>query len=122
MVVDTSAILAVAFDEPHADWALGKIRTAATVPKMSAVNLTEALILFRSRKPATYLDMQAILVGLVKIEPVSQVQAEVAAWARLRYPLNLGDCFAYALAKALDEPLLTLDSDFRHTDISVVSP
>ena len=31
--------------------------------------------------------------------------------------LNFGDCFAYALAKALDEPLLFIGQDFIHTDV-----
>jgi ribonuclease VapC len=31
--------------------------------------------------------------------------------------LNLGDCFAYALAKAAGEPLLYKAKDFSKTDI-----
>ena len=31
--------------------------------------------------------------------------------------LNFGDCFAYALAKALDEPLLYKGADFGKTDV-----
>ena len=46
----------------------------------------------------------------------------MAAAARLRYPFNLGDCFAYALAKEQNEPLLTLDRDFRRADIPVILP
>lgn len=42
--------------------------------------------------------------------------------ARLRYPLNLGDCFAYALAKDEDRTLLTLDRDFRRSDLRVILP
>jgi uncharacterized protein with PIN domain len=38
----------------------------------------------------------------------------------LRYPLNRDDCFACALAKLEDCPLLTLDADFRKTDVAVV--
>lgn len=33
---------------------------------------------------------------------------------------NIGDCFAYALAKATGEPLLRKGDDFRHTDIRLV--
>ncbi|HYE45293.1 MAG TPA: type II toxin-antitoxin system VapC family toxin, partial [Caulobacter sp.] len=42
-----------------------------------------------------------------------------------RHPakLNLGDCFAYALAKRLDAPLLYKGDDFAKTDIrSAVQP
>ena len=34
--------------------------------------------------------------------------------------LNMGDCFAYALARDLDEPLLFKGDDFKLTDIEVV--
>ena len=34
-----------------------------------------------------------------------------------RAGLNLGDCFAYALAKQLDAPLLYKGDDFSVTDI-----
>ncbi len=36
--------------------------------------------------------------------------------------LNLGDCFAYALAKTMDLKLLTLDLDFRAVDVPLVLP
>ncbi|HEX8242707.1 MAG TPA: type II toxin-antitoxin system VapC family toxin [Longimicrobium sp.] len=33
--------------------------------------------------------------------------------------LNYGDCFSYALARAVGEPLLFVESDFNRTDIDV---
>ena len=36
---------------------------------------------------------------------------------RHRAGLNIGDCFSYALAKAMDLPLLFKGRDFIHTDI-----
>ena len=36
-----------------------------------------------------------------------------------RAGLNMGDCFAYALAKTLRLPLLFKGDDFLHTDIDV---
>jgi uncharacterized protein with PIN domain len=54
--------------------------------------------------------------------PPSVEQARVAAAARLRYPLNLGDCFVYALAVEEQSSILTLDGDFRAVDCSVVTP
>jgi ribonuclease VapC len=37
--------------------------------------------------------------------------------------LNFGDCFAYALAKERDEPLLYKGDDFGHTDVgSALAP
>ncbi|MBI5300151.1 MAG: type II toxin-antitoxin system VapC family toxin [Deltaproteobacteria bacterium] len=51
------------------------------------------------------------------------MQAETSAVARLKFPaLNLGDCFAYALAKEESCPVLTLDEDFVKSDIEVLFP
>ena len=36
--------------------------------------------------------------------------------------LNLGDCFAYALAKDVGEPLLYKGDDFVYTDVRSVFP
>lgn len=52
---------------------------------------------------------------------VDRAVASEAAHARLQYPINLGYCFAYALAKARSLPLLSLDSDFNKTDIRLVT-
>ena len=57
-----------------------------------------------------------------RLVPPTAEQAETAALARPRYALNLGDCFAYALAKQEDCPLLTLDRDFRRTDVKAITP
>jgi ribonuclease VapC len=58
------------------------------------------------------------------IEPVTVEQAYLArqAWSeygkgRHKAGLNFGDCFSYALAKSLDEPLLFKGDDFSKTDI-----
>lgn len=59
-----------------------------------------------------------------ELVPVDAAQAEIAYGAWLRYGkgrhearLNLGDCFAYALAKQRSEPLLFKGEDFAHTDV-----
>jgi ribonuclease VapC len=57
--------------------------------------------------------------------PIDEVQARVALEARIQYGrgfghrahLNYSDCFAYALAKVRDLPLLFVGDDFTHTDI-----
>jgi ribonuclease VapC len=54
------------------------------------------------------------------IVPVDRALAGAAAQARLRYPINLGDCFAYALAKSRGMGLLTLGTDFGKTDVALV--
>ncbi len=65
----------------------------------------------------------------VLVEPVTEDQALLARQAYSDYGkgrnpagLNFGDCFSYALAKALGEPLLFKGDDFRQTDIQPALP
>jgi len=123
MVIDTSAILAVFFAEEHGPWVAGMLELHAGELVMSTVNLTETLIHLKDRQPALYDDLEARLLGSsIRFVPPDAEQARVAAAARLKYPLNLGDCFAYALAVAMDCPVLTLDSDFKATGRTVPGP
>jgi ribonuclease VapC len=123
MVVDTSAILAVLFDEAHAAWAADVLNAHAGELRMSTVNLAEALILVRDRQPQLADELEALLLGAgIRLVPPDVDQARCAAAARLRYPLNLGDCFAYALAVAEGCGILTLDEDFRGTDRPILMP
>jgi ribonuclease VapC len=90
---------------------------------MSSVNYVETLILVGDRFPQRVDEVRELIdSSQIRISPATRHQAEIAARARLRFPLNMGDCFAYALAKEEDCPLLTLDRDFKNTDISVVLP
>src|SRR5712691_8555125 len=62
------------------------------------------------------------------IELVTEAQARIAREAYRdfgkgtghRAGLNFGDCFAYALARAMSEPILFKGNDFRHTDLTPV--
>jgi ribonuclease VapC len=58
------------------------------------------------------------------LAPIDEEQADLARrafrnYGKGRHPagLNFGDCFSYALSKALDEPLLFKGNDFRQTDV-----
>lgn len=123
MVVDTSIVLAVFFDEEGGSWAAGQLAEHAASLRMSTVNLAEALIRVRDRQPtlADELEDRLITSG-IRFIPPDVAQAKVAARARLRFPLNLGDCFAYALSVAEDCPILTVDRDFRRVDRPVLLP
>ena len=123
MVVDTSILLAVFFAEQTAPWALRQLTDNADALRMSTVNLTETLIHLRDRQPDDYQTAEQLLfAGGVRFVPPDVVQAQTAAAARLRFPLNLGDCFAYALAKSEECPILTLDRDFGALDCEVILP
>ena len=61
----------------------------------------------------------------ISLAPIDEAQAREALKARVQYGrgfghparLNYSDCFAYALAKARNLPLLFVGDDFTHTDI-----
>lgn len=125
MVIDTSAILAMLFDEPEAD-AFARLVEADPVVLVSAVSRVEATFVIEGRKGdagRVRLDRFFGLAG-AEVVPVSAEQAEVACEAFRRYGksrhpanLNFGDVFAYALAKTSGEPLLFKGDDFSRTDL-----
>jgi ribonuclease VapC len=123
VVVDTSLLVAVFFGERHAAWATEQLAQSAGEIRMSTVNLVETLILLRDRQPtlAAELEERLLTSGIRFVAPDVE-QTRLAAAARLRFPLNLGDCFAYALAKVEGCAILTLDQDFRAVDCPVVLP
>lgn len=78
----------------------------------------------RNARVSALLEQLLEQVGLI-VEPVTEAQVRVARTAFARYGkgsghparLNYGDCFAYALARQLNEPLLFVGNDFAQTDI-----
>lgn len=124
MVVDASVLLAVLFDETHAGWAAEQLNRHRPDLRMSTVNLAETLILVRDRQPQLADEIETgLLESGIRFVPPDAEQARVAARARLRYAsLNLGDCFAYALAVHEGAGVLTLDADFRQLDVPVTLP
>jgi ribonuclease VapC len=123
MVIDTSVVLAVLFDEPTAGWAVSRLEEHAPHLRMSTVNLAEVLILLQDRQPQLFDELkELVLTSGIRFVAPTVAHAKTAAEARHRFPLNLGDCFAYALAVAENVPVLTLDTDFARTDISVLLP
>lgn len=128
MIIDTSVLLAILFDESDGPELLRLVVEAPT-RLMSAANVLEAWIVAdRHPNPAKAPALDALIetVGL-DIEPVTVAQARLAreaykAYGKGRHPagLNYGDCFAYALAKATGLPLLFKGEDFSQTDIEAV--
>ena len=123
MVVDSSVILAILFGEEHAGWAVEKLRQNRGDLAMSTVNLTEVLVRLEDRRPDLIEELEDRILGAgIRFVPPDVEQARIAACARLRFPLNLGDCFAYALARVERSGVLTIDADFRAVDVPVVLP
>ncbi|MDQ6771701.1 MAG: type II toxin-antitoxin system VapC family toxin [Candidatus Dormibacteraeota bacterium] len=127
MILDTSAILAIVFREPERDDFLRKIGSAGTVG-VGAPTLVETSIVLRARlgeQGRRWLDLLVERAELVVV-PFEAAHAHLAmdAWLRFgrgRHPaaLNLGDCLAYATARAADRPLLCKSEDFKQTDLAL---
>ena len=126
MIVDTSAILSILFAEHDAQrYALSIAE--AEVRLMSAANYLEAGIVIDNQiGPAAGRQFDALISRAeILIEAVSREHADLARQAYLDYGkgnhparLNFGDCFAYALSKQSDQPLLFEGDDFSKTDVS----
>jgi len=125
MIVDSSVIIAVLRGEADAVAISGALQRAP-ICRMSAVTYVEAAVVTDSnRNPLLSRRFDDLLrdVG-IQIESVTLEQAKIARYAyrdfgkgRHKAGLNFGDCFAYALAKDLGEPLLFKGNDFLHTDV-----
>lgn len=123
MVIDTSVLVAIFLNEDLGSWCSAQLEAHQPNLRMSVVNYTELLILIADRQPSELAEIRRrVERSVIRLVPPTVEQAEIAAVARRRFPLNLGDCFAYALAKDENCPLLTLDRDFRRCDIKVLMP
>ena len=127
MTLDSSAVVAILRAEPEAS-AFAKAIHAAIGRHMSAVSYVEAAVVIDSAGDAiaSHRFDDFFRASAIAVEVVTPKQAEIARQAyrdfgkgRHKAGLNFGDCFAYALAKDLDEPLLFKGSDFRQTDVEV---
>lgn len=125
MIVDTSALIAIVYDEPEAADFIARIHGAEVCRISVATRLELSMVVEHQLGPDGARQVEAFLrrAGIV-VEPVTLEQGEIARQAFLdygkgRHPagLNFGDCFAYALAKATGEPLLFKGADFARTDI-----
>lgn len=127
MIIDTSALIAILRDEPDAA-RYAKAIAATTTRRFSAANYVEtAAVIDGSRDPVASRRFDDLLrEAEVVIEPVTESQARIAREAYRDFgrgsghsaKLNLGDCFAYALARATGEPLLFKGNDFTRTDVT----
>jgi ribonuclease VapC len=128
IVVDTSALVCLLLDEPDAPRVEAELE-ADPNPVISAGTLVETLIVAEGRKgPAGALTMDEIIreATITTVDHDERAaRAAIDGWRRFgkgRHPaaLNLGDCYAYGLARSLHAPILCVGDDFEQTDVDVV--
>jgi ribonuclease VapC len=126
MIVDSSAMIAIAYKEPEGP-AFARTMDEAKILRISAVTYLETAIVLDKNRDAV---ISAKLDELIKdadivIEPVTAEQAKIARQAYRDFGkgsghpagLNFGDCLSYALARDKREPMLWKGDDFGHTGI-----
>ena len=131
IVVDSSAVIAILFNEPSAATLLARL-VACPERLMSVANYVEAGTVLAGRRRGNRADAIADLDAFldeagIELAPLDAAQARVALDARIRYGrgmghggvLNFGDAFAYALAMTRDAPLLFIGDDFGMTDVAL---
>ena len=125
MVLETSAILAILQNEPERR-KFNEAIEAAETRSLSTASFVECSMIVESRYGADGIrDLDLFIAkAQVSLVAVDEEQADLARrafrkYGKGRHPagLNFGDCFSYALARALAEPLLFKGNDFSQTDI-----
>lgn len=121
-VVDTSALVEVILKQPLAERCAAALRGGGGL-LISAGTLAEALVV-AGRKgvgPALSLLLDGLRAQVVPVteDTAARIGEAYARWGKGVHPagLNLGDCFAYALARERGLPLLFVGGDFARTDV-----
>lgn len=126
MILDSSAVAAIFFQEPGYEALLETIYGASSLA-IGAPTLTELTIVLSSRlqRDARGLVARFLQEAGVDVLPFSDAHFGTAtdAWLRFgkgRHPasLNFGDCLAYATARLAGQPLLAKGEDFAQTDVA----
>jgi ribonuclease VapC len=119
IVLDSSAILAIAFQEPGAD----KVIRAISQGILSAANLAEVLIVAeRNRLDGEAIYAELLALGL-RIAPVTQTHARVAGQIWRAHPklnLSLGDRLCLALGFGLRAEVMTSDREMTKVGMGLM--
>jgi len=124
IVVDASAIIAVMLKERGYE-RVADVIAHADACRISPATLLEVTMVMSRTLSDPKGDVDVYLRETsISLSPVDANQAEIAQMAFLNFGkgrhkarLNIGDCFSYAAAKALNAPLLYVGDDFAKTDI-----
>ena len=127
MIVDSSAVVAILFDEPEAGSLLDRLADAPArgiaAPTLVECDIVTAARLGADSRPVlrrfvTDLEVETVPFGL------DHWSLATDAWLRFgrgrhRAALNFGDCISYAAARLARRPLLCVGTDFARTDLEL---
>ena len=125
MIIDSSALLAIIFQEPGFEQLLGQLEGSDAVAARAPTLAETGIVLHARLGAASYGILERILDELV----IQEVHFGEAHWreaveafrryGKARHPagLNFGDCMTYAVAKLTGEPLMFVEEDFGQTDL-----
>jgi ribonuclease VapC len=127
MFVDASAIVAILTSEPEAEALIDRLERAIR-PVTSAIAIFEATSGLCRRRHASVDEAEAdvaefLTQARITLVPIAEANTALQAFSRYGkgrgHPaqLNMGDCFAYAVAKNYRTSLLYKGDDFSKTDI-----
>lgn len=128
LVVDTSALVAVALHEPGCDRIIETLGATSTYAGIGAPTLVELGMVLTSRLGE---DGPPAVTGMLAQFEVAAIPFVDAHWraavdgfarfGRGRHPasLNFGDCLTYAVARVAEAPLLFVGDDFARTDLAI---
>ena len=132
--MDASAIVAILTEEPEREWLADALAADAKRLSSSVAVFEAVLALCRKRRASVAAAKTAVLDFLaaasVDIVPVTEAELATALEAFSRYgkgqghpaQLNMGDCFAYAVARNHRAAMLFKGGDFARTDIERARP
>lgn len=130
VAIDSSAWVCSLLPEPEAGQ-YERALTRAVGGRMSALSVLETRLVLSTKGGAPVLDaferlLERLRIQVVAFDAAAALQAFAAhrRFGKGRHPagLNMGDCASYALAKALDLPLLFKGDDFARTDVTPALP
>ena len=129
MIIDTSVVVTILHRESDGP-AFAIAMASAPARRMSAASYVElSAVVDGRRNPVISGAVDSVLRALhIEVVPFTVEQARIARVAYQQFGrgsghparLNMGDCFAYALARDQGEPLLFKGDDFARTDIEIV--
>lgn len=132
MVIDASALVAILLEEPESSHFIKCIANTSDTKHMSPVSVFESVAAVARELNCTVSDARFMVGDLIAemgiaITAVTPEIGDMAITAfdrfgKGRHPaqLNMGDCYTYALAKTMRQPLLFKGGDFGQTDLDCV--